>query len=194
MNRILVSRCAGTVLAHCLVLGFACGLSTRADAQSGDPPPADPGRVATPCAERAESRRFDFWVGEWEVRGPNGRIAGSSSVQPVAGSCALLENWTDAKGGTGKSLNAFNASAGHWQQFWVGQQGEVHEYRESEWRGGALVFLARDAKNTREMHRMTFSPIGTDGTVVRQFGELSSDGGKSWTVEYDLYYHRRPAP
>jgi hypothetical protein len=39
---------------------------------------------------------------------------------------------------------------------------------------------------------MTFTPIDHD--TVRQHGELSTDGGKSWTTNYELYYHRRAAP
>jgi hypothetical protein len=39
------------------------------------------------------------------------------------------------------------------------------------------------------LQRMTFTPI--DSATVRQFGETSTDGGKTWTTGYDLFYHRK---
>ena len=37
--------------------------------------------------------------------------------------------------------------------------------------------------------RLTFSPLA--GGRVRQLAETTSDGGKSWVVQYDLTYSRR---
>ena len=59
--------------------------------------------VLRPCLTRAESRRFDFWVGEWDVKNAQGQPAGQSSVQRLLEGCALYENWTDLQGGGGKS-------------------------------------------------------------------------------------------
>lgn len=141
----------------------------------------------TPCATNADSRRFDFWIGEWEVRTVQGGVAGRNVIERASGGCALLENWTDAGGRTGKSLNAFNRALGQWQQFWVGQAGEVTEYRESRWDGPSLVFLNRVSGDSVLM-RLTFTPVAPDH--VRQHGEITRDGGKTWATQYDLQYHR----
>ena len=143
-----------------------------------------------PCLTRKESRMFDFWVGEWDVRTPQGQAAGTSSVQLLLEGCALYENWTDNQGTSGKSLNSYNPEAKQWQQYWTSQNGTVTEYRESEWVGQSLRFSAK--QTTAEgpaLLRMTFTPINPD--LVRQFGETSADGGKSWTPSFDLYYHRK---
>lgn len=140
----------------------------------------------TPCASSENSRKFDFWIGDWEVRTVQGQLAGRNVIERVSGDCALLENWTDAGGRTGKSLNAFNQALGQWQQFWVGQAGEVTEYRESKWEGKSLVFMHRPGGNV--LRRLTFTPITADH--VRQHGEMSQDGGATWTTQYDLQYHR----
>jgi hypothetical protein len=140
----------------------------------------------TPCASDAEHRRFDFWVGEWRVTTSGGVPAGSSVVQVVSGGCALLENWTSLRGATGKSLNAYNPATHQWQQYWVGQGGAVTEYRESEWHGPSLSLIARGPQT---IMRLTFTPL--DRNTVRQHGELSSDGGKTWSTTYDFYYHRK---
>jgi tetratricopeptide (TPR) repeat protein len=148
-------------------------------------------KASTPCAVSADSRRFDFWVGEWDVQTAQGQPVGSSVVQPVSGQCALLENWTSSLGGTGKSLNAYNSELGRWQQFWVGQHGEVTEYRESSWRDATLELLARSGArdSANVIQRLSFTPVSSD--VVRQHGERSTDGGATWTTTYDFYYHRK---
>jgi hypothetical protein len=109
----------------------------------------------------------------------------------MAGGCGLLENWTASNGTTGKSLNAFNPVAKQWQQYWVGQGGAVTEYRESEWHDGSLSLVARPtvaAPPGQPIQRLTFTPV--NDSTVRQHGELSKDGGSTWTTSYDLYYHR----
>jgi hypothetical protein len=145
----------------------------------------------TPCMADSNARRFDFWVGEWDVT-PAGdtAVVGHSVVQIVSGGCALLENWTASNGSQGKSLNSYNASLDRWQQFWVGQNGGVTEYRDSHWDGSTLIFEAhsRNSKGNFEQ-RLSFTPI--DSNTVRQLGEISTDGGTAWSVGYDFYYHRR---
>ena len=150
-----------------------------------------PVKAATPCMTDANARKFDFWVGEWDVMPASalGTIVGHSVVQVVSGGCALLENWTATNGGEGKSLNTYNAGTGQWQQFWVGQQG-VTEYRESRWDNGTLVFLAHSLSPQGAYdQRLSFTPV--DANTVRQLGELSTDGGATWKVGYDFYYHRK---
>ena len=148
-------------------------------------------RAAQPCAYDPVFRRFDFWLGEWEVRSVLGQPAGTSRIERVSGGCALLENWTDNQGGTGKSLNTYNRRAGSWQQYWVGQMGNVTEYRTSEWKGDSLSFFsdAVGADGAPVRIRLTFSPITSD--AVRQHGEQSRDGGATWSTTYDLRYHRK---
>jgi len=146
--------------------------------------------VLRPCLTRTESRRFDFWVGEWDVKSAQGQPAGQSSVQRLLEGCALYENWTDLQGGGGKSLNSYNTDVKQWQQFWTDQYGRVTEYRESEWIDGSLRFTAKQImpQGPALLH-MTFTPVNPD--LVRQFGEMSVDGGKTWTPTFDLYYYRK---
>lgn len=145
--------------------------------------------VLRPCLTRKESRMFDFWVGDWDVKNPAGQPAGQSSVQLLLAGCALFENWTDTQGGGGKSLNSFNTDTKQWQQFWTDQYGRVTEYRESEWVNGSLRYTAHQLAPQNAILHMTFTPINPG--LVRQFGEMSTDGGKTWTPTFDLYYHRR---
>ena len=172
-----------------LALAAVIALAPAAPAQQ----PQGSAQPPAPCMAKPESRRFDFWVGDWNVFNPQGKQVGTSHVERVSGGCALLENWRAATGQEGKSLNAYNASTGQWQQFWVGQYGLVSEYRESTWEGDTSVsFISRVAAHdtaAARIDRLTFSKLA-DGSV-RQHDELSTDGGATWVTQYDYTYRRR---
>ena len=143
---------------------------------------------AAPCQGAELNRQFDFWVGEWDVQTPQGQHAGSSTVQNILGGCVILENWTGL-GSQGKSFNAYNQALKKWQQFWVDDTGTTTLYT-GEVIGNQMRYVA-DAglQNGQQARRMTFTKL--DDGRVRQLGETSSDGGKTWTVAYDLFYVRK---
>lgn len=144
----------------------------------------------TPCRSRPEYRQFDFWVGEWDVQNPQGQPAGTNSVQLILGDCVLLENWTGARGGQGKSFNVYNAATGKWQQTWVDNSGNVLELA-GEYRDGQMRFTGETPGRggAKTLERLTFTRISADR--VRQFWEQSADGGKTWTVAFDGTYIRK---
>src|SRR5207253_2338672 len=101
------------------------------------------GPTPTPCASAPERRQLDFWIGDWEVKTVAGGLAGKNSVYSISGGCALLENWTNVRGGQGKSINTYNPASKQWQQYWIGQDGNPIEYREGRLEGKSMVYLAR---------------------------------------------------
>ena len=136
---------------------------------------------ANPCKTPPEARQLDFWVGEWDVRDPQGHVVGRSSIQLILNDCVVLESWSGALGGTGKSMNFWDAGKHRWQQTWVDDRGGVQQYT------GQLV--DGSLKYVGEGRRLTFSPLA--GGRVRQLSEVTPDGGKSWTIGYDFTYSRR---
>jgi hypothetical protein len=154
---------------------------------SGQTPAAT--RTPAQCANDPPRHHFDFWIGEWDVTTKSGTPQGRSLIQSVSGGCALLENWTSVKGGNGKSLNAYNPQIRQWQQYWIGQDGLVTEYRTSHFDGTSLTFFEKSETKPDSVGRLTFTPV--DKATVRQHAEISTDGGKTWTTTYDLYYHRK---
>lgn len=143
---------------------------------------------ATPCDSSQESSQFDFWLGEWDVQTPQGQHAGNSSIQKILGSCVVLENWSGG-GLDGKSFNIYNRDLKKWQQWWVDTSGRVTLYT-GEIVNGEMRYLAEAGpQNGPQSRKMTFSRLGPD--KVRQLGEMSTDGGKTWTVAYDLIYVRK---
>ena len=148
--------------------------------------------LPVPCADAPERHHFDFWIGEWDVTTSpksDGSKGGNSVIQSVSGGCALLENWTSIKGGQGKSLNAYNPRVHEWQQYWIGQDGNVTEFRTSHFDGNSLSFLTDNGPGPHLIGRLTFTPL--DKNLVRQHYESSADSGRTWTTVYDLYYHRK---
>ena len=55
------------------IAALACGAAAPALSQA-QPPPA-PGPCAAP-----EHHQFDFWLGDWEVRTPEGKLAGHNTI------------------------------------------------------------------------------------------------------------------
>lgn len=148
-------------------------------------------RLSRPCEFSAEYRQFDFWVGDWDVKTTKGQTAGTNTVQRLEDGCLILENWTGSQGGTGKSINFYNAGTGKWRQTWVSSTGGVTEY-EGSFKDGAMRYEGETQRNgTKLLLRLTFFNVGPDR--VRQFAEQSADGGKTWAVTYDFMYIRKKA-
>jgi tetratricopeptide (TPR) repeat protein len=146
-------------------------------------------KESQPGCDSAESKQFDFWVGDWSVY-ISGQEVGTNSIEKILNGCALQENWAGRVGDHGKSFNTYNTGLKQWQQHWVDDQGNITTYLGS-WKDNAMVFLSQsvDQKGTPQYLRMTFTPI--DENTVRQLIENSTDQGKSWTPSFDGKYQRK---
>ena len=142
-----------------------------------------------PCMRSELHRAFDFWIGDWEVRRPDGQIVGTSRIERILGGCVLLEHWTGAGGSSGKSFNYFDPEEYEWRQLWVDAAGGHMDYR-GEIYQGAMEFEGRNIRpdGTSSLMRMTFTPL-EDGRV-RQYIEESKDDGVTWSAWFDGYYTR----
>jgi len=145
-----------------------------------------------PCTDTAENRQFDFWIGEWDVVSTITETpAGNSKIELILGSCVIQENWTGGLGHAGKSYNTFNPNLKRWEQFWVDDTaGMIHFY--GNLKNGVMDYWTDEIPQpdaTKLKRHLQFIPQGAD--QVRQFSQGSTDGGKTWTVEYDLTYHRK---
>jgi len=148
-------------------------------------------RNARPCAFDEQHRQLDFWVGDWDVATPAGQPAGESHVEVILGTCVIFENWTGFQGMTGKSFNFIDPETHAWHQTWVNDKGGVHDY-DGEFSDHAMCYRrkTKDASGQITLHKMTLFDL--EPGHVRQLGESSTDGGKTWTTTYDLHYHRKP--
>ena len=144
--------------------------------------------AAAPCDGPAH-RAFDFWLGEWQVRTPDGKLAGTNRIEREYGGCVLHERYAATGAYSGESLNLYDAPRKVWHQTWVDTDGTLLVL-EGGLRDGRMVLEGQttgaDAKPVK--HRITWTP-NADGSV-RQFWE-STDAKGDWSTAFDgTYTHK----
>jgi len=166
-------------------------LSTLKGESGYDTAVAEMSKLAYPCEHNAAFAEFDFWVGDWEVHGPAGVLAGTNSIQKEERGCVLVERWVNSAGGTGQSINYVDQVTGEWVQVWNAEGGSQINIRGGLTEDGMLLVG-------------TMHTVGTDTTIpfrglwtllpdgrVRQFFEQSGDGGETWTTSFEGFYTRK---
>ena len=144
---------------------------------------------AGPC-DTPEHRAFDFWLGDWQVHTPDGKLAGHNLVETRYGGCVVHEQYTSASSKyRGESLNIYDASRKVWHQTWVDTSGLLLVL-EGGIRGGNMVMegTITGSDGTVTKQRITWTP-NSDGSV-RQLWETSDKPGQ-WSTAFDgLYTHK----
>lgn len=146
---------------------------------------------APPGCTMPEQRQFDFWVGEWNVTDSTGAVTyGTSSVTREEAGCLVHEHWAGAKAGTGQSLNFLDRRTGQWTQAWVGSAGGTL-IMTGHLEGTAMVLVGEglNPKGQVVINKVQWIPE-PDGRV-RQFWQVSRDGGQSWVTAFDGWYRRK---
>ena len=144
-----------------------------------------------PCSE-PQHRQFDFWLGDWNVHGPKGRLLGESRIEAIANGCALLENWSGTGGFAGKSLSSYDGSDRKWHQSWIGSDGLRLELA-GNLVDGRMQLEGRQPDPAKpgafSVQRISWS-LNPDGSV-HQLWQTSIDGGTTWNTAFDGTYLRR---
>jgi len=140
-----------------------------------------------PCLSKEEYRKFDFWLGSWDVF-RNGNKIGENRITRANGGCAIHEDYTTyPRDYTGQSINFYDPLEQRWHQHWVGSGGDVTNYFESDSGEGMIQFIGKTLGRSGAMlNRMTFT-LKDDGNV-RQHIESSTDEGQSWSTSFDGLY------
>jgi hypothetical protein len=144
------------------------------------PPPSTAAACTAP-----EHRQFDFWVGKWDVYGPKGRLVAHSLIEKLYNGCGIRENWMPFNNQTGGSLNIYLPGEKHWEEFWIDSAGSRAIFK-GGWNGNAMVIQGEWGG---PLVRISYTPNADHS--VRQFGEASTDNGKTWAPSFDFTY--RPA-
>jgi hypothetical protein len=148
-----------------------------------------------PCAA-VEQKQLDFWVGDWDLTWPGqeaGKVDhGTNHIQRVLDSCVVEENFSGeaAMPLRGKSVSLYDARARKWKQTWVDNSGAYLDFV-GEFKDGQMI-LARDGMRpdgTAVKQRMVFKNISAN--EFDWSWEASTDGGKSWKVQWPIHYKRR---
>lgn len=153
--------------------------------------PASSQQPAPGCTA-AEHRQFDFWLGDWTVTdSAGGTPYGTNVVTAEESGCLVHEHWRGSRGGTGQSLNFYDAQAKRWEQVWVASGGSVLTLTGGL--DGKRMVLEGDTTSPNgqvSRNRIAWTPK-PDGRV-RQVWSTSTDGGKTWKVTFDGWYRKKP--
>ncbi len=138
-----------------------------------------------------EYRKFDFWIGDWDVF-VNDKPAGHNLVTREQDGCLLVEHWTSSIGGqTGTSFNYYDIRDRKWHQLYLDNSGNAGAYpaMAGDLEGGKMVLRTDPA--TKPLSRWTWSVIAPG--KVRQMAEASSDNGATWKITWNSVYVLRAA-
>jgi len=142
-----------------------------------------------PCTS-AEYRKFDFWVGDWEVQDPHGNVVGKNQVTLEQSACLIVEHWTASTGGqTGTSFNYYDVRDKKWHQLYLDNSGNAGSFPAM---AGDLVdnqMVLLTDPNSTPLSRWTWYVL--EPGKVRQMAESSSDNGRTWQITWDSVYVKK---
>lgn len=144
-----------------------------------------------PCEDDERFAQFDFWIGEWDVRGPDGTYAGSNSITSDYRKCVLVEDYETPTGFIGMSINYLDHQTGEWVQIWSDASGSQINIRggmtdEGMRLVGTIHYIG---SNTTVPFRGTWTPL-EDGRV-RQFFEQYNKETETWDTWFEGFYTRK---
>ena len=153
-------------------------------------PASAPTPVPTSAACTApQYRQFDFWLGEWDLVGSDGKKSAEDRVVQVLGGCALQENWTGVKSGQGLSFSAYDPATKHWHQTLMDDSGAVLKL-EGEFADGKMILVgqrpSQKEKGVTITHRIAWNTMPDHR--VKQYWEASTNGGRTWRPVFEGYY------
>lgn len=143
-----------------------------------------------PCAADPLFHAQDFALGDWDVFAA-GKQTATVRLESVLGGCAIHETWTALSGkGNGIGLFTWSRVLKAWTYAWVADTGSSTLFTGAPEAGGMLYRTERPTATggTRLRHwTLAEQPDHT----IRELSVGSEDGGKTWTTEYELIWHKR---
>ncbi len=143
-----------------------------------------------PCEGIPEASAFDFWLGRWEVRMPDGTLIGTNTITKRDGGCSIQERWEGAGGSTGTSVSFYLPSRKEWRQVWTGSGGTLFDITGTAGNGtmhmeGTIEYVETDRVVA---FRGTWTE-GADGRVQQRMEEFDL-AAQTWVVWFDGFYRR----
>jgi hypothetical protein len=143
-----------------------------------------------PCESEPEALDFDFWIGRWEVREPDGTLVGTDTIEKRDGGCSIVERYEGAGGSSGTSVSFYLPSRGEWRQVWTGSGGTLFDIT------GKLVDGSMKMEGQVEYiegnrvvaFRGTWTQAA-DGRVRQRLEEFDL-GAQTWIVWFDGFFRR----
>lgn len=144
--------------------------------------------VCQPGGASAETRRLDFWLGEWSVAARSGPTLGTARVGTSVNSCLIEENYEADKGYEAISFTYYDIIEQRWYRTIIDSEAERTELS-GGFIGDALVLTGMEpGPGGKSFHvRMTLLALNAD--TLQQIWDVSQDG-ESWRQDMILTYRR----
>lgn len=140
----------------------------------------------------SDSTLFDFWVGKWNLTWKNGdgtEGKGTNNVIRILDGKVIQENFVDMKGFKGSSMSVLTPRTKTWKQAWADNQGGYFDFEgfvEGDKRG--FKTQPKEVNGKVYVFRMVFYDITKDSFIWDWEG--STDGGKTWSLNWRINYYR----
>jgi hypothetical protein len=142
------------------------------------------------CSANAESRRLDFWLGDWTVAYPGMSATSNSNVHLSLDKCLVVESWVGGKGHTGENMFAYSADDKSWHGMFADNEGRVHVFEGTVAQGSAeFTGPSRGPNGEAVFNRIKI--VRRSDNHVQQSWEKSKDNGATWTMEFQGDYTRK---
>ena len=143
-----------------------------------------------PTCTRPEYHQFDFFLGDWDVYDVGAStVKAHNAVTRMLAGCAVREVYRRADGYAGESFSMYDAPRGRWHQSWVTNRGELL-LLDGGLKDGTMVLTGSEAAANGAASLIRGVWLPEDDGSVRETAKRSTDGGKSWTPEFDIVMRR----
>lgn len=144
---------------------------------------------ATPSGCRSEeSKRLDFWVGDWEGTHDGGKSR--NRISKILDGCVVLEEFRGRPGTPldGMSVSTFDPATKRWRQAWVDNTGAYLDFTAATVDGNFAFERATEKDGKRIRQRMVFRDVKPDSFTWDW--QRSDDDGASWKTTWQIAYQR----
>ena len=168
--------------------------ATPSPSSTATAPAATPSPTPAPSASclAPQYRQFDFWLGEWDLVGGDGKKTAENSVVSILGGCAIQENGSSSEGLHRMGVSAYDPATRHWHQTMLDDGGAML-HLEGEFADGKMVLVGLrpsvKEKGVTLTHRIAWSALPE--RRVRKLWEYSSNSGRTWRLVFDGTYVQR---
>ncbi len=122
----------------------------------------------TSTCDESQYHDFDFWLGHWEVTTPDGKFAGVNLIEKQYDGCVITEEYANASGPYGTSVNGYDRSTGKWHQTWVDKSG-LRLPLEGGLENGVMVMTGNTTGQSGELkHKISWTPE-ENGSVIQHW-------------------------
>jgi hypothetical protein len=162
--------------------------ATTASAVANEGPKTKAPNPSNKSCQSPEYRKFDFWVGDWDVHSPNGGpTIGHNLVTVEQDGCLIIEHWKASTANqTGTSFNYYDVRDKKWHQLYLDNSGNAGAFpaMAGNLAKDKMVLISDASQST--VFRWTWYVL--EPGKVRQMAEQSSDGQKTWKITWDSVY------